>query len=332
VGLEIVEEPPEPPWREALRRRPDALIFQSPEMFRVFREAAGMQPGALAAVEKRSGEAVACLAWVTIEPSGWLGRALLTRCICQGGPVYEPGSERGLRAARALVARHAELVGSLAVYTQFRNAYQGTGIPEALEGLAEPEPHCNFIIDLSRGPETIWRGMSSGRRKGISRAERRGVQVRRVTAPPDITRCHGLFERTYRRARLPLFDVALFQAASRVLGDRVRFYLAERDGDALAARVLLLTEHTMYDWFAGSTAEGDASGASELIVWQALQDACRIGLQRFDFGGGGNPHQPYGPREFKRRFGGCLIECPRFVMRHAPLRYRLVSMGLKLRR
>lgn len=332
MGFEIVDDPPEHLWREALRRRSDALIFQSPEMFDVFRQATGIQPAALAAIDSVSGAGLACLAWVRVEPSGWLARALLTRCICQGGPVYEPGSERGLLAARALVARHVELLRDHTVYSQFRNAYEDTGIPEALDGLGEPEPHCNFIIDLSRGLEAIWRGMSSGRRKGIGRAQRRAISVSRVVSSADVTRCYELFELTYRRARLPLFDESLFQAASRLLGDQVRFYLAEREADTLAARALLLNEHTMYDWFAGSTDEGDAAGASELIVWQALQDACAVGLRRFDFGGGGNPHQPYGPREFKRRFGGTTIEYQRFVVRHAPVRYRLVSAGLKLRR
>ncbi len=332
MGFEIVEGPHEQPWREALRQRPDALVFQSPEMFQVFGQAQGMQPGILVAVEEGSGRGLACLAWVMIVPSGPVARSLLTRCICQGGPVYQPGSEAGLRAARALVVRHAELVRHTSVYSEFRNAYNGTGIPEALDGLAKSEPHCNFIVDLRGGPASVWRDMSGSRRKGIRRAEREGVTVRRVAAADDIDQCYRLFEATYRRVGLPLFDVSLFQAALDRLGDRVRFYLAERGGEVVAARALLLTDQTMYDWFAGSTQEGESGHGNELTVWQALQDACALGLRRFDFGGGGNPHQPYGPREFKRRFGGTPMQYYRFVIKHAPIRSGLISVGLKLRR
>jgi serine/alanine adding enzyme len=332
VEFEIVEGPHEQSWREALRLRADALVFQSPEMLDVFGRTEGLRPGVLVAVEKQSGRGLACLAWIAVVPSGPVGRALLSRCICQGGPVYQPGSKAGLQAARALVERHAELVRADCVYSEFRNGYDRTGIPEALEGLAEPEPHCNFLIDVSRGPEAVWRQMSSGRRKGIRRAERQGITVRRVALPREVEECHRLFQLTYRRARLPLFDVSLFRAAASVLVDRVRFYVAARAGQALAARALLLTEHTMYDWFAGSTEAGERARANELIVWEALQEACRLGLQRFDFGGGGHPDRPYGPREFKRRFGGSRIEYQRFVIRHAPVRSALISAARKLRR
>lgn len=332
MEFRIVEGPHEPPWREALRLRPDHLIFQSPEMYEVFGRAEGMQPGALVAVERGSGHGVACLAWVTIVPSGRVARSLLARCICQGGPVYQPGSEAGLRAARAVVGRHAELVRRTCVYSEFRNAYDGTGIAGALDGLGQPEPHCNFLIDLSDGPASVWRDMSSSRRKGILRAEREGITVRRAATAQDIEECYRLFEATYRRARLPMFDASLFHAAAEVLEDGVRFYLAERGGDTLAARALLLTEHTAYDWFAGSTEAGERARANELIVWQALQEACGLGLQRFDFGGGGNPEQPYGPREFKRRFGGTQIEYRRFRISHAVVRSALIAVARRLRR
>ena len=135
MGFEIVEEPPEQSWREALRLRPDALPFQSPELFEVHRQAHGVEPGALVAVEQRSGRGLACLVWTIVRPSARLARPLLTRCICQGGPVYRPGDELGLQAARALVERHVRLVRGRAIYSQFRNAYEGTGIPEVLEDL-----------------------------------------------------------------------------------------------------------------------------------------------------------------------------------------------------
>jgi serine/alanine adding enzyme len=332
VGFEILERPHERPWREALRLRPDALLFQWPEMLELYEASRGLEPGALVAVEKSSGKGIACLAWETIEPKGRLRRWLLKRCVVRGGPVYEPGNELGRRAARALVARHAELMRRRAVYSQFRNAYIGTGIAEALQGLGRAEPQRNFMIDLSEGPEPVFSGMSSSRRKGIRRAERDGLTVRRVSSSDDIDRCYGLFTVTYRRAGLPLFDVSLFRAAARVLGDRVRFYLAQKDEEGLAARAMLLTGHSMYDWFAGSTQDGERSKANELIVWQALREACDLGLRVFDFGEAGNPEHPYGPREFKRRFGGRSVDYQRTAMQYAPIRCGLIAAGLKLRR
>lgn len=331
MGIEILEGLHEEPWREALALRPGALIFQWPEMHRVWEAATGVEPGALIAMDSTTGRGLACMAWETIRPTGWAARYLLTRAICHGGPVFDPASERSRAAAQAVVERHLELVRPTVVYSQFRNAYPETHIGDVVADLAVAEPHCNFIIDLSPGAAAVFAGMSGNRRKGIRRAERDGLSVRRVTESAEVDACYALFAETYARVRLPLADRSLFESAFRLLGARARFYLAECDGNPLAARAMLLTDETIYDWYAGSTLEGDNRCAGELIVWQALQDACALGLRRFDFGGGGNPLQPYGPREFKRRFGGASVFYNRYNVPMAPVRCGLAACARQLR-
>jgi len=51
----------------------------------------------------------------------------------------------------------------------------------------------------------------------------------------------------------------------------------------------------------------------------------------FNFGGAGKPGQPYGPREFKKDFGGKLVEYGRHHLVLSPLRYKILEFGLKLR-
>jgi serine/alanine adding enzyme len=43
----------------------------------------------------------------------------------------------------------------------------------------------------------------------------------------------------------------------------------------------------------------------------------------FDFGGAGRPDEPYGPREFKSKFGGELVDYGRDVLVHGPVRLRV---------
>jgi lipid II:glycine glycyltransferase (peptidoglycan interpeptide bridge formation enzyme) len=47
------------------------------------------------------------------------------------------------------------------------------------------------------------------------------------------------------------------------------------------------------------------------------------GFEVFDFGGAGRPDEPYGPREFKAKFGGELVDYGRDVLVHAPARLRV---------
>ena len=47
------------------------------------------------------------------------------------------------------------------------------------------------------------------------------------------------------------------------------------------------------------------------------------GFDLFDFGGAGRPDEHYGPREFKAKFGGELVDFGRDVLVHTPMRLRL---------
>ena len=71
---------------------------------------------------------------------------------------------------------------------------------------------------------------------------------------------------------------------------------------------------------------------NEALVWHILQWGKANGFQVFDFGGGGNPNEPYGPREFKLKFGGAQVSYGRNVCIHSQLRFNLSKAGYGLYR
>ena len=56
------------------------------------------------------------------------------------------------------------------------------------------------------------------------------------------------------------------------------------------------------------------------------------GCRTFDFGGAGPPGAAYGPAEFKRRFGGAMINPGRFERVYRPLVIRALRTGYKVGR
>jgi hypothetical protein len=102
---------------------------------------------------------------------------------------------------------------------------------------------------------------------------------------------------------------------------RLRITFAKHDGQLVAARAALLYRGRVFDWFAGSSPEGDKLNANALLVWEMIGWGCRNGFETFDFGGAGDPNVEYGVREFKGRFQGQLVN---FASRRStPARFRV---------
>ena len=53
-------------------------------------------------------------------------------------------------------------------------------------------------------------------------------------------------------------------------------------------------------------------------------------IKKFNFMGAGKPDVPYGVRNFKSKFGGELVETPRYVIAHKPLFYAIGKFVMTL--
>lgn len=187
------------------------------------------------------------------------------------------------------------------------------------------ESHLNYLIALDRSEADLWRGLRRSAKQRIRSAEKKEVEI--VDADDDATlhEAYRLLDDVYRRARVPLASLALFEAVRAELQPRGMFRVctAHVDDRVVAARFLLLFKSRILDWYAGSDRAYASYSPNEYLVWYAVNWGREHGFEVFDFGGAGRPDEPYGPREFKAKFGGELVDFGRDVLVHAPRRLRL---------
>lgn len=184
--------------------------------------------------------------------------------------------------------------------------------------VAPVQPAVSLHVPLAGTPETLLRGVSKGHRADIRRAERDGVVVRVGTAA-DLVCFYQVMQETAGRAGFGIHDAGYYAAALRVLGPRVRLWLAERDGVPHAAAFTALGPHAAAYLYSGSTAAGLRSGAQHAIQWAALQWAQAAGARDYDLWGvpaaladtdgdvAAQQDPLYGVYRFKRGFGGRLV-------------------------
>jgi lipid II:glycine glycyltransferase (peptidoglycan interpeptide bridge formation enzyme) len=324
--LKIVHDVGRDEWLEFVTGDPEGNVFQTPEMDRVYERTEGQEPVRAFAVEndRLQGVLLATLIW----NGRWPLSGLSCRCVVQGGPLSKKAE-----ASSQLLKELDRSVSRRASYTEIRNLSEHKSRIPPFESLGYAfAPHLNYRIDLRAGESAIWSKMSKGRRKGISKTEKIGLEVVEVKSDRQFEDFYDILKGTYSGLGLPLAHRSFFESARSILTpiNKARFLLCNHGGKPIACRAFLLFKKTIYDWYAGSLMEGRAKKADEFLVWDALRWGVSHDYETFDFGGAGAPEEEYGPREFKRRFGGKLIEPGRFKKIYMPTRLWISSRAFKV--
>jgi len=253
-------------------------------------------------------------------------------------------AKRGL--ADPATSRLADLTADVedATGTALVTALRATGWTQlgGGEGFTAGQPdHVVQIPLLGRTVDDLRAGMNQEWRRNLRRAAQAGVVVRRGDAA-DLETFHALYAETAGRDHFTPRPRSYFTRMWRAFhpesdgtGDagpagtsaggpaeaptgspvggrpELRLYLAELDGEALAAAtVVTLARHAWYGYGASTSRRRDAR-ASNAVQWQALQDAVADGCHVYDLRGIGSTLDPGSPLagllRFKLGTGGEVV-------------------------
>ncbi len=192
-------------------------------------------------------------------------------------------------------------------------------------GFAAGQPKYNFHVPLRRTegreagePRTeddVLAGMNQQWRRNIKKAAKAGVEVR-VGTKDDLEAFHELYVHTAGRDGFTPRPLGYFRTMLEALGaeedDRIRLYLAEHEGDVVAATLAIrVGGHVWYSYGASSSEKRDVRG-SNAIQWRMMQDAIAAGADVYDLRGitdtldADDPH--IGLIQFKVGTGGEAVE------------------------
>ena len=172
------------------------------------------------------------------------------------------------------------------------------------------QPEATLLLDLTPEPQALRDAFKPKTRYNLSLAERKGVTVR---AGREVGTFARLCAETARRQGIHLPGAPYYRAALETFeeGDRVRLYLAEHDGRALAGIMVFRFGETAYYLFGGSTDAGRELMPNYLLHWTAILDFRRLGCRTYDWWG--VPEEPapdhpwFGLYRFKTGFGGRTV-------------------------
>jgi hypothetical protein len=331
--MKIVRTLPEAEWRSFVERHPTGNIFHTPEMFEVFAQTKGYYPTLWSTVDDR-GFPLALMLPVQITLINSLFRPLTTRAVLYGSVLCAPGAEGREALALLLQTYRYAMKGNL-LFTELRNLSDLSELQPVLTeyGFAYEE-HLNYLIDLQRPVEKVWKSMHSNVRTNVKSAHRKGVIIEEVTSSDKIPVVYAVLAEVYRRIQVPLAPSSLLEAAFEILYPRhmTKFFVAQVGDTCIGAAIRLLYKNVIYAWYAGVNRDYASYKANDLLNWHVLEWGAQNGFSYFDFGGAGKPGEDYGPRKFKAKFGGELVNYGRNICIHAPIKLKLSRIGYQFLR
>jgi hypothetical protein len=145
-------------------------------------------------------------------------------------------------------------------------------------------------IDLTRSEQEQIGDMRHGHRYEVRLARRQGMVVREDTELQRIELFQEIYRETMDRLSADAhyyFPSAYFAGLKRRLGDRVRLFFSEQDGEPLADALFLLSDHVVQYHLSGTATRFlNRRGATKLILDEVRTWAARNGFSRFHLGGG----------------------------------------------
>jgi serine/alanine adding enzyme len=327
MSVRIVNTLPEGDWKAFVAQHPQGNIFHTPEMFQVFSHTKGYRPELWAITKDENILSLFLPVQITLF-DGPL-RVLTSRSVVYGGVLSAPGME-GQEALRTLLQFYKREVKGFPLFTEIRNVTDHADIQPLLnENGFTYEEHLNYLIDLNLPEEIIWGNFDKALRKHTRSSEKKDTIVEEVKDQGGVTIANEILRQTFTRVHVPLASPTLFEAAYDILTPKGMFkiFLARTDGHYIGTQFLLLFKDVLFAWYGGSNRTFSSFYSEELLLWKVLQWGKTHKFHQFDFGGAGKPSEDYGPRMFKAKFGGRLVNYGRNIYVHAPIRLKLSKIG-----
>ncbi len=314
-------------WDSFVRNHASGSVFHLSGMCRAFDEARRFESLALA-VQDAEGTIHSMITPIRVDTLSKFTRMFTSRAIMFAEPLCYP-TENSVAATQMILQCHASNIDHSALYTEIRPV-TGTvrGCPILASQGYVTKNFCNYIVDLRHSEEQLWNNISKQMRGNISRSLRRGIKIEIGNTAELIARAYAQIKRSHRRSLVPTPGIDLFLGVRRYLGDILQVRVATIDGCDVAGTVSLAWGDRFFAWY-GGTSRPKSVHPFACIVWDEIKWAQQQGLNFYDFGGAGDPNEHYGPREFKSRFHGDLVQYDRCCKIHSPKLLAIAEYGYK---
>lgn len=165
-------------------------------------------------------------------------------------------------------------------------------------------------LDLTKSEDQLMAEMRKTTRYEIKQASKLGIKISVSKDPKDLEEFYNLQKETAKRQRFVEFNKRFLQEQFEVFAadNQVLLYTATLNNVKLAQAFIIFYGSEADYHYGASTLDGRKYPGAYLIQWQALKEAKKRGITRYNLWGvapeGETNHRFWGVSVFKRGFGG----------------------------
>jgi Acetyltransferase (GNAT) domain len=178
---------------------------------------------------------------------------------------------------------------------------------EKAVGVLPYQKSINWIttrLDLSKGADSIWRSLKNNAQGPVKQAQKKGVQVTIADSQADMASFYRIFLENRKKLGIPSFPKIFFIRLWDFMqtSGKICLILANIGQKTIAGILLLVHKNSVIDGYAASLREFRPYRANDLLVWKAIEWACKNGYTVFDFGA--DSRRQKNLLAFKKKWGG----------------------------
>ncbi|HLP04527.1 MAG TPA: GNAT family N-acetyltransferase [Paludibacter sp.] len=307
-------------WQQLVDKSEMSCFFQTPECYDFYRSLTFLEPFLTGVSE--DGELKGIVCGYIVSDGGLFKRYFSRRAIIPGGVLLSP--KISVNALHALFAETVSLLRNKAIYIEVRNYNDFSTYRDTIELSGfRYQPHFDIHVPV-RDLQSTFQNLSESKRRQINSSRKAGVTWSETTELEDVKAFYKLLRHLYKsKVKTPLFPLEFFEKL--VQFPFGKLLVVRCDNRIIGGMACVaLQKRIFYEWFVcGEDRAGGRIYPSVVATWAGLEYAAQNGIPTFDFMGAGKPGAAYGVRDFKRKFGGELVEYGRFLYICKPFLYKL---------
>lgn len=323
-------------WQKLLDESPYATWFQMQEAYQFYAALPNDMTPFACGVEREGELRAVCVGYVTKERSR-VKQFYTRRAIIIGGPIIADSANEediasmlyAIRQPNRLIAQspYRPTWRNLPIYIESRNFHDYSRWKEVFEACGfSYQPHLNIQVACNEAHT-----MSEQRRRQVKKAISNGATICEAQSEQEIRDWYEILYKLYReKVRTPLFTEEFFLQFYRK--GKGKYLLVKHEGKVIGGMMCpILDGKAIYEWYVcGLDEDYREQYPSVMATYAAIEYAKANGLPLFDFMGAGKPDANYGVRDFKKEFGGEVVEHGRFLCVRKPLLFWIGTIGVKI--
>ena len=322
-------------WQKLVDESPYATWFQTQEAYQFYAANKGEMTPFACGVERDGELRAVVVGYITREKSA-IKQYLTRRAIIIGGPlVADSANEEDIARMLYAIQQPCRLIAqspyrptwrNLPIYIETRNFHDYSKWKQVFEACGfSYQPHLNIQVACN---ET--HAMSEQRRRQVKKAIGNGATIYEAQSEQEIRDWYQILQQLYReKVRTPLLSEEFFLEFYRKGWGK--YLLVKHEGKVIGGMMCPILEgRAIYEWYVcGLDEDYREQYPSVMATYAAIEYAKDKGLPLFDFMGAGKPDANYGVRDFKKEFGGEVVEHGRFLCVRKPILYAIGKLGVK---